>query len=262
MKKLLSIIGIVIIVVLVLAVVLIGFQLGGVIKTGVEAAGPKFTGGPVSLDKAFVRPFSGIARLEGLVVGNPDGYKTPSAFELGEVSMKLDVKSLTSDTIVIEEILIDGPAITFEKSLKKSNIAKLLENVQSATAPEEGDEVQTEAETEEPSGKLVVIDRVLIKGSKVKLSTALLMGKAVTLPLPPVEVNDIGKDSGGTSFGAAIGEILTALQSSVKDVVATAGKAAIGGAKGAGGAAADGAKTIGEGAGDAIKGVGKLLGGE
>jgi uncharacterized protein involved in outer membrane biogenesis len=271
MKRIFTITGIAVVIVIVLAIVVVGFHLGGVIEAAVETAGPTFTGGPVTLEKAFVRPFTGIAHLESLVVGNPDGYKTPSAFEVDEVSMKLNVQSLASDTIIIEEILIDGPAITFEKSLRKSNIAKILDNVEEATASAEGEHKSDtqEATGAAGNGKKVVIEHVLIKGSKVKLSTAILLGKAVSLPLPPVELNDIGKEEGGTSFGAAMGEILAAILGSVTKVASAAGKAAVGGAKvagdaavGAGAAAADGAKAIGEGAGDAIKDVGKLLGGD
>lgn len=227
MKKALKIIGVVLVVLVLAAVLVVGFKLGSMIKAGVETVGPKFTGGPVTLEKAFVRPFSGKGRLQGLVIGNPKGYETPSAFELGEVAVKLDVGSLTGDTILIENIYIEGPEITFEKSLKKSNIAQILESVSggdSENAPAEAEEEKPEkAPAEEAEGKKVIINHVLLKGAKVKLSTGLLMGKAVTLSLPPIELNDIGKEQGGASFSEAISEILTAILDGVTEIVSDAG---------------------------------------
>jgi hypothetical protein len=59
----------------------------------------------VRLNEAAVSANSGQGTLRGLSVGNPKGFKTPTAFELDEISLTLDIGRITSDPIVIKEIL-------------------------------------------------------------------------------------------------------------------------------------------------------------
>ena len=127
MKKVLLIIGAVILV-LIVAVML---SLGHIIKVAVNTAGPKLAGVPVHLDGATVNPLTGLVRIKGLVVGNPEGFSTPSAMELNDFKLKIKMASLFTDTIVIEQILIDAPQITYEKSLKSSNLSTLQANLAS-----------------------------------------------------------------------------------------------------------------------------------
>ena len=60
-------------------------------------------------------------------MGNPEGFKTPGLFELGLIDIQLDVASLFKKLVVIREIRIEGPEITYERALKNSNIGQLLE---------------------------------------------------------------------------------------------------------------------------------------
>jgi hypothetical protein len=66
------------------------------------------------LNEAAVSANSGQGTLRGLSVGNPKGFKTPTAFELDEISLTLDIGSITSDPIVIKEIVVSAPRVTYE----------------------------------------------------------------------------------------------------------------------------------------------------
>ncbi|MDA0991438.1 MAG: hypothetical protein O3A51_11890 [Verrucomicrobia bacterium] len=300
MKKALEWIVGSIVALLVIVLVVVMFQLGAVIKTGVETLGPNYIGSPVALESAFVRPISGNARLKGLVVSNHEGYKTPSAIELGELTVQIDMKSLTTDTIVIKSIMIDGPQFTYEKSLKKSNLAAILDHIE-AQVPA-GDETEAADKAEAPPsepGKKVVIESLVVQNGKIRLSTALLMGKALNIPLPRIDMKDIGKEKdlstaeavalvfrkiigsittvaveaikglgkgamavGGTAAkgaGAAVGMAGDAAGAAV-GVAGNAAGAAVGVAGDAAGAAVDGAKALGGAAGDAAGVAGDAAG--
>ena len=116
-----------------LIVVFIGtlyFSLNSIIKHGIETIGPRATGTEVKLQKANISLFTGKGHLTGLFIGNPEGFQTDSAFTLNEVKLALNVKSVFSDKIVINEILIDAPDITYEKSNKSDNIKHILKNIE------------------------------------------------------------------------------------------------------------------------------------
>ena len=261
MKKFLIIIGI-ILVVLIAAVLLF---LGSIIKTSVTTIGPKVAGVPIELERVSVNPFTGTVRLKGLVVGNPEGFKTPSAMELGEFKVKVDLKSVLSDTIVIKEILINEPGITYERALRGSNLSRIQDNL-SAGGGEKQTPAAPAAETadaEAKPAKKVIIEDFQINGAKVKISITGAGGYAATLPLPTIHMTDIGKDKGGAKPVDAVKQICSEVFSSVGNVVTSAGNIAGDAVKNVGDATKDAAKGVTDATKDAAssikKGVGNLF---
>jgi len=251
MKKALLITGAVI---LILIVVLM-LSLGQIIKAAVNTAGPKLAGVPVHLNSVVVNPLTGMVRIKGLVVGNPAGFNTPSAMELNDFKLNIKMSSLFSKAIVIKEILIDAPQITYEKGLKSSNLSTLQENL----APKEAAAPKAEAAPEKKKGaaKKIIIEDFQLNGAKVNVTITALGGKKMTLPLPNIHMKDIGKSSGGANPAEVISEVFNSISKAVVDAVASAGNIAGDALKGAGGAATDAAK----GAVDSVKkGLGGLLG--
>ena len=87
---------------------------GDIIKTTVEELGPQLTKAEVKLAEVDLSLTSGEATLSGLKIGNPAGFQTPYAFQLGNISVKIDTATIGSDTIVIKEILINAPSVIAE----------------------------------------------------------------------------------------------------------------------------------------------------
>ena len=71
-----------------------------------------------------------------MFVGNPEGYQTPSAIKLGDIALAVEPGSLLSDTLVVDEINIQAPEITFEGTLSGNNLSKILQNLEAATGAE------------------------------------------------------------------------------------------------------------------------------
>ena len=261
MKKILSIVGIVI---LVLVVVLVLF-LGQIIKAGIETVGPQVAGVPMTVEKVRVNPLTGKVHVKALIIGNPEGFKTDSLMELGEFKLDIALGSLFTDTVVIKQILIDAPEITYEKGLRSSNISTLLDNL----APEEQPEEEVAEEPKEKKkapAKKVVIEDFQLNNAKVNVTLVALGGKKMTLPLPSIQMQDIGKDSGGTDIKEVISEVFGSISDAVVKALASSGdfagdalKDAGGAVKDVGGAATDAAK---DAAGALKKGIGGLFGKE
>lgn len=253
MKKVLLIIGAVLLVLLVALML----SLGHIIKAAVNTAGPKLAGVPVRLEKVIVNPLSGMVRIKGLVVGNPEGFNTPSAMELNDFKVKIKMSSLFSDAIVIEQILIDAPQITYEKSLKSSNLSTLQANLAPKETAEPKPEAAPEPKKEKGPAKKVIIDDFQLNGAIVNVTITALGGKKLTVPLPDIKMQNIGRDSGGTSPAEVISEVFSSITKAVGEAVASAGNIAGDALQGAAGAAGDAAK----GAADSIKkGIGGLFG--
>lgn len=251
MKK----IGLVIVGLLLLLVVLIIAFLGPIIRTAVVTAGPRIMGVPVELERVRVNPFSGTVHIRGLVIGNPEGFKTASAMELGELQVRIHMGSLFSDPVVIREILVSDPRITYEQGLRANNLSRLQDQL-AEVAPEKPADGEVEPTKEKAPGKRVVIERFELTGARVNASLTALGGRSLTVPLPPVRLNDIGKESGGASPAEVVSRVLRSITSAVTDAVSSAAGVTGDALRGAGGAATDAAR----GATDAIRsGVGGLL---
>lgn len=133
-KKIFWSLVILLVVLLVIVVIVAGLSLGKIVKAGVETVGPKITQVPVTVDAVNLSLLTGAARIQGLVVGNPEGYKSPQAISVGVVAVGVNPLSVISDKIVIRSIEVRSPEITFEGNpFSGNNLTKIRDNVTAAT---------------------------------------------------------------------------------------------------------------------------------
>ena len=206
-----------ILVVLILLVVGGGYfflsNLGSLIVAAVEEYGSDVTQTEVSLANAEVDITSGEGALSGLTVGNPSGFNTDSAFSLGQIAVKLDTDSVTGDTIVIREILVANPEVTYELGDGGSNIDAIRENVDAFMAAQGGGGASSGGGGDEAGGaeRKLVIEDLYIRGGTVNVSATFLEGEQLSAGLPEIHLQDIGKDSGGASPEQVVGQIIASL---------------------------------------------------
>ena len=215
MKKILIIIP-VLIIVLILA---LGFSLNSIVKHGVETLGPRALGAEVKLRDVDISLFSGKGQLKGLFIGNPQGFTSERAFMLKEVRVALNVKSVFSEKIIVDEIYIDALDITYEKGGRSDNIKTILNNIKKFSGVSEakaGKETAAEPKGEE---KKIQINRLTIKNGKVHMSMTALGGEGLNLDLPDIDMKDIGKDKEGTTLAKAMEQVFGKLNTNIGSTV-------------------------------------------
>lgn len=190
------------------------------IASAIRRYGPEITGVPVSLSKAMIDPINGKASLTGLEVGNPDGFKTKHALSLGEISMTLDIGSLTTDVIRIKELTLIKPQITYEYASTGSNLDVLQRNIERSIAQQRGNQKKP---PDSESSKKLVIEHLYIKNGTVSVTAELLNSDAVSMRVPDLHLQDIGKKSNGTSAGEAMQQIVGPLVQQIGTSVASRG---------------------------------------
>jgi hypothetical protein len=226
MKKLIIRLLIALVVVVLLAVLAVGLFLDGAIKRGVETFGPKLTKVDIKLQSVHLSLFSGSGTVKGLVIGNPEGFKTPSAMSVGETTLAIKPGSLLSDKIVIKVISVQAPEITFETDLRRNNLSKILSNLQEAT----GGGKAEPAKPQEPARKLQV-DKFDITGGRIHVSaTGVLQGTA-TIPLPDIHLQDLGAGPDGITAAELTKRVMEAVEKgavkAASGAVADIGKGAV-----------------------------------
>ena len=233
MKKLLIRIVIVVAIIAVVGIVAIGLSLNGAIKKGVETFGPQVAKVPVTLEGVNLSLLSGSGGIKGLVIGNPEGYKTPHAMSLGLASVSVSPGSILSDKIVVKSIRIEAPQITIEIGPGGSNLQRIQDNLESYAGGSTDKTKPTEEKTpaESKPGKKLQVDEVIISGGKVTLGAAALGGKLIEAPLPEIRMSNLGQGPEGIT-GAELGkQILSQInQGAIKtytDSLAKAGEEAL-----------------------------------
>lgn len=240
MKKVLLYGGLAVLVLLVVGYVTLQFFLGSIAKAGVNKFGPGITQTRVQLDAAQISPLSGEGTLSGFTVANPQGWSDANAFRLGKVHIDMEPFSVFDDHIVINEIVIEQPEFLYETRLVSSNIGDLLKNIEQSIGERKAPEPKTE--TGEPVK--MVIKRLVLREGKVTLG---LGATAMTLPLPPIDMTDIGTAEGG----ATPAQVAMAIMRHITPTIVAAATEAIAKSGAAAGSAADMAKQAGE----ALKGL-------
>src|SRR5277367_6760912 len=165
MKKIIWSIGIGLVVLIVIAAIVVALFLDNIVKAGVETVGPKITGVSVKLDEIHIGLLTGSAKVKGLVVGNPDGYKTPDAISIGLAEVGVNPFSVLSDKIVVRSVHVESPEITFEGGLSGNNLSKIMDNVNGSA--QQGGPVSTNAAGKPKPSKKIEVDDFLITGAKV-----------------------------------------------------------------------------------------------
>lgn len=222
------------------------FSMDSLVTMAVEKYGSASLDADVTLDKTQISLKSGKGTLTGLKVGNPKGFETETAFQLGEISMTIDAKTITKGTVVIKEIIIAAPQITYELGPEGSNLDALQRNATrkagGGSASGAGDDAQPVNETKE-KGKKLIIESLVIRDGKVNVSAVGLQGKKMSADLPAVRMANIGKKEGGATPSQVVKKLIDALN-----------KAAGGAVKDLGiGKAVDEVKGVAKGAKEALE---------
>jgi hypothetical protein len=129
-KKILIALGVIVLVLAVVAVVVVILFLGNIIKTGMETVGPKITQTSLKVDSVSVSLLGGSAGVKGLVLGNPEGYKSAQAIRVGTIAVSVVPASLLANKIVIRSVEVRAAEITFEGNpFGANNLKKIMDNV-------------------------------------------------------------------------------------------------------------------------------------
>lgn len=184
------------------------------VKTAIESNGSRVTQVAVALDAVDLSLQEMKAGLRGLTVANPPGFKTARAVSLGEISV--DIGDISREMIVIDEIMVRAPEITYEIGSGGSNIATIQENVDNFMKVAQGggsagESAGSSSSGGESAGPKVVISNLYIQDGKVNVSASLMQGKTLTTPLPNIHLTDIGKDSGGATPAEVVDQVIAAI---------------------------------------------------
>lgn len=200
-----GILGVAIIIVLVVM-----FRLNTIVKSGIEEIGTEMTGTVVTVDRVIISPFSGKGKVRGFRVANPEEYDHEYALEVDDFAIELEVLSVFSDEVIVNELVITTPAIVMEQKLIGNNINSILGNIRSVSAGETTD-------------KRLVIEHFFLTDGSVDMYMDIGGERSVHAEIETIELNDLGRGGGQQAVENIIQEIAERLAREALRVAAQRG---------------------------------------
>lgn len=171
------------------------WQLGAIVKSVVQEVGTRFVGVPVSVDTVLLSPLSGNGSMRGFRVANPSGFSGKHAFEVGQIALGIDAKSLLSDKVIIRRIHLSSIALEYEGNGAQNNLARLQQNIERNTKRYR--DPSSDSKTASSSKRSYLIEDFWIKDVKVTARQVLpVMGaKVLELSIPDIRLKNISDSS-------------------------------------------------------------------
>jgi len=192
--------------VIVALVLALPLWIGPVVKSAANAVVPSKTGTGFNLGEFSLNQYVGRLTVGDMQLENPAGCSQRMAATLGNLHVDVDMGTVLSDTIVVEDVVLKDVFVSYVSDDKgENNFAVIQRNATGGSKAEgegegEGEgEVEGEGETSQTSKK-VIIDHLLVEGVLVQIGP-------ISLPLPKIELNGIGRKSDGVTLQEAWNQI-------------------------------------------------------
>lgn len=251
--------------VLVVGVLVVIWSFDSIVKEVIERYGSAATKVAVHADAVGLSLLGGSAAINQLTVANPSGFSSTNAFRLDNIHVLIDIGTIRSNPLVINEITIVAPEVHFEIGQNgESNVDVIRRNLTQYRSGASGGAASTGSSEPTPAlptnnepadAQRFLIKKLSIQNAQLAIDASALGGERRVIKLPDTEETDIGARSGGATGGEVAAVVVRAL---VRDVAATVAAAKVEQAleKSIGG---ETGKAVGEGVGEAVKGVGRAL---
>jgi len=195
-------------VVILFLLLVITLSLDGMVKSGIERNGSDLLQTRVTVDNVNISLFNGSGTINGFSVQNPENYSDESALYIEEASIKIDITSLLSDRIIVNEIKLNNPEVFFEQKGFGINLKTLSDNM----------DIDSQ-ETPEDSEANLIIDHLKISEGKIIVNSTLNRDQTTEVSLTDLTINDIGRD-GNNTVKQSVKEILRPLfQKAIEDAL-------------------------------------------
>ncbi len=217
-KSLLKRLVLICISVVILAIVLVHLFVGRALKFGVETAGRRAMGVPVTVKKASLSVLRGNVSFRNLDIANPPGYTEPDLMSMDQVNVSANIASLLGDPAAIKRIDLDGVTIVIEQKDLTNNLQQVLNNLADGQANDKKADKDADKDADETEAKNLRIDVLEIRNVKVQVKLLPLPGRALgaRLNLAPIRMTRLGTDS-KLSMAKLLGKIMFAIAEGIAE---------------------------------------------
>eukprot|EP00441_Pelagodinium_beii_P046709 CAMPEP_0197620126 /NCGR_PEP_ID=MMETSP1338-20131121/994_1 /TAXON_ID=43686 ORGANISM="Pelagodinium beii, Strain RCC1491" /NCGR_SAMPLE_ID=MMETSP1338 /ASSEMBLY_ACC=CAM_ASM_000754 /LENGTH=384 /DNA_ID=CAMNT_0043189217 /DNA_START=66 /DNA_END=1220 /DNA_ORIENTATION=+ len=193
-----------------------GNMLGSMVKSILANFDSSTLGVKVELGALSIDPSTGRIEVEGLTVGNPEGWSSEYLLHADRVIVDVEMEKLLysfGKELHMEELIFDGVDVIYEKGLTTSNLNDLLKKLESDSGSAKA------ADQDKASDVKLVLHTILAQNIGAKLATKLTHGHGLRLEVGDLKYDDFDKEMGA---GRGLMDIIRVLiMTLIKSVLAT-----------------------------------------
>lgn len=169
------------------------------VKVQIEKVGSDVTHQTVKVKSVDIQLTKGLGAINNFQLSNPDNYKASDLFSVDNITLDINLASLTSSPIIIDEIKIISPAafVEFTKT-GGSNIKELLDNIKSnATPAPKSNEPENEKSPSSPQDEpKILIKKFSLIATNLTVDLSALGNKEHQVTLSDIILENIGGSEG------------------------------------------------------------------
>jgi hypothetical protein len=188
-------------------VVYIAQNVNSLVEGAIEDLGSQALGTTVRVASVDISLTEGRGTIKGLEIANPKGYDGPYLMQLDEITVALNLDELSTETVVLDTVLIDGARIAaIVKGKDDSNLQTLMDNLDTGSSATEADAGGTET--------TVIIDQLDFTNAQASVDVVLL-DQHMEIDVPDIHLSGVGRKEGGATAGEVAGQLLKPITEAV-----------------------------------------------
>jgi uncharacterized protein involved in outer membrane biogenesis len=188
-------------------------SLDALVARRIEQEGTRVLGAPVRVAGVDLSLREGTGRIRDLRVGNPEGFGDEEAFTLEEITIQVDLDSLTGSPVRLRRVDVETTAVNLEiDEVGRSNLDAIARHAREA--PKDGGGEQP---MEEQPERRIAIERLHFAGGAVSILRPGI-DEPDRVELPGFDRSDVGGAQGAT--GGEIANVF--VQALTRQVAASA----------------------------------------
>jgi len=205
------------------------------VRNLVHQQGTAAVGTDVNIGSINLSLKDGHGSVSNITVANPKGYSKDYIIKLGGVSVSVNKDSVIKlvketaqktgpkvKTVVINEIMVNKPEVTYElMSLKKNNADDILQNIKKNTASSASKPAKNEKKSD-IEYKVAIKKVVIANGSATVAANLLGASKSLSLNLPTITISNLGTEKQGITIEDGLARIFQEILKTTTSAVAKA----------------------------------------
>ena len=159
------------------------------------------------IDSFSFNQYTGRIAIEGVCLANPREYKEPNALSVKSIRAKVDMFTIFSDKIIVEDMVVEGIFVSEDMHKGVSNITCIRNNITSSVSDDAEAAKKDESDARSADQIRLEIRNLVLKDIKLKQKDF-----KRPISLASLTIANIGGQSDGIDFGSLFDIIFNALK--------------------------------------------------
>jgi hypothetical protein len=192
-----------------------------IVKWAVEHYGPDVAGVSVKVREVQISPRNGRGSVRALEIGNPPGFGSGRAARFGEIRLQIDPGTITQPVIVVRELTVEEPLVSYERANGTTNLEAIQRNIEAYVKRASDGGGGAGGGKARESRRRFIVEKLTLRGAKVTMTNPALKGQGVAFDLPDITLRDVGRRQNGLTASELANVVANALIQRIAQKVLT-----------------------------------------